>query len=93
MAHGKFFKHDLSLHHHYPFMTNRLLKLSILFIVLLSACSEKAYQGDAVLNYPDMQVILNDYLKPYEKAPNTFLEVQWEGKTRDTTFRSANKMP
>lgn len=93
MAHGKFFKHDLSLHQHYPFMTNRLLKLSILFIVLLSACSEKAYQGDAVLNYPDMQVILNDYLKPYEKAPNTFLEVQWEGKTRDTTFRSANKMP
>lgn len=74
-------------------MTIRLLLSSILFAFLLSACSEKEYQGDAVLNYPDMKLILSDYLKPYEKAPNTFREVQWEGKNRDTAFRSAADMP
>lgn len=90
---GKFFSHGLSSQHHNLRMILRLLLPALLFSLLLSACSEKEYQGDAVLNYPDMQVILNDYLKPYEKAPNTFREVQWEGKTRDTAFRSAADMP
>jgi hypothetical protein len=65
--------------------------LPILFLVfcLVSCQSKQEYQGDSMVNYPDMGVLLEQNLKPYEKEPYSYRKVVIEGKQRDTTFLKA----
>ncbi|MGI9192157.1 MAG: hypothetical protein ACR2IL_08530 [Chitinophagaceae bacterium] len=70
-------------------------RLAILacFLIGFSACSNKSYDGDSYLNYPDTEMLLEQYLNGYKKLPNTFRIVRQSGEKRDTQYLKANEMP
>lgn len=71
-------------------MTKRSFLLLLPFgLLLLTGCGKKEYHGDAVTNYPDMSVILTEYLTPYEKSPYTFRKVSVDGDQKDTVYLQA----
>jgi len=70
--------------------------LSLLLLILLlemSSCKSKiTYNGDSMINYPDMGMILQDNLEPYEKAPYTYRLVTVENNKKDTSYLHANEV-
>ncbi len=74
-------------------MRNAIL-LSVFFICTLyiSCTGKKQYQGDSMANYPDLTLIMKEYLAKYEQGNNTFLKVQTEKQRRDSSFLTAAQM-
>lgn len=73
-------------------------KKNTLLLILIScaltlnwmACSSKTeYNGAAMINYPDMKVLLDQFLGPYKKEPYSFRKVVREGDKADTVFLKA----
>lgn len=74
-------------------MRRSILISSAVIVCLLIACSDKdKYGGDSMINYPDLNLIMKDYLQQYQKSPYTFLRVETRKKKRDSTFLSAEKV-
>ena len=65
----------------------------MLFWMSLNACSSTTYDGDSYLNYPDTEMLLEQYLNNYKKIPNTFRVVRQNGEKHDTQYLKANEMP
>ena len=65
---------------------------AIVFVFLISCGNKTTYEGDSMMNYPDMTLIMKDYLLPYEKSPNTFLKVVMEKDKKDSTYLKAEQM-
>ncbi len=63
--------------------------LFITFIQLVSCNRNTEYQGDSMVNYPDLNLIMHDYVEPYEKEPYTYRLVTIENDKRDTSFLHA----
>ena len=59
----------------------------------MNACSNTQYDGDSYLNYPDTDMLLEQYLNNYKKIPNTFRVVRQDGVKHDTQYLKANEMP
>ncbi len=66
--------------------------LLIIFIQLFSCKSKTAYLGDSMINYPDLNLIVHDYIEPYQKEPYTFRLVTIENDKRDTAFLHAKEV-
>lgn len=68
---------------------NRLKKswiaLGMLMMVVVS-CKKKTYSGEGYLNYPSMNKIIQDNLKPMEKQLITFRLITLTGTRRDTQY-------
>jgi hypothetical protein len=45
-----------------------------------------------MINYPDMNMILHDYLEPFQKEPYTFRKITIENDKRDTTYLKAKEI-
>jgi len=64
--------------------------LWILFSLCMSACGPaKVYDGDSMVNYPDVAMIFDDNLAPYQKAPYTFKLITIEHGQKDSSFLKA----
>ena len=56
----------------------------------MSACGpDKVYDFDSLVNYPDVAMIFNDNLAPYQKAPYTFKLMTIEHGRKDSSFLKA----
>jgi hypothetical protein len=67
--------------------------LFILVSVLLFACgNKKVYNGDSMMNYPDMVLILKENLQPYQKDPFTFKLITIENGKKDSAFLKAKEV-
>ncbi|HQW47792.1 MAG: hypothetical protein IPH46_11715 [Bacteroidetes bacterium] len=68
--------------------------LAFIFIssTFIACNNSNKYQGDSILNYPDMQLIIKDYLLEYEKLPNTFLKLHIENGKKDSTYVNATQI-
>ncbi len=65
--------------------------LFFLFSTLLISCVNSGdYQGDSMMNYPDMNLIVKDYLSEYEKSPHTFLKLDIRNGKKDSSYVKAN---
>ena len=70
----------------------RYMAIMVLWVGM-NACSTTNYDGDSYLNYPDTDMLLEQYLNSYKKLPNTFRVIRQEGEKRDTQYLKANEMP
>ncbi len=63
----------------------------LLFVTLFFfACGNKTvYDGDSMMNYPDMELILHENLEPYQKEPYTFKLMTIENGKKDSVFLKA----
>lgn len=72
------------------------MKISFCFtllLLLLAACKQAPRpDGDSMINYPDMEMILHENLEPYQHEPYTFkLTTVIDGK-KDTSFLKASQV-
>jgi len=71
------------------------IKNAILFVffILSIACNkEEKYDGDSMINYPDMELILKENLEPYQKTPYTFKLMTIENGKKDSVFLKASEV-
>jgi hypothetical protein len=65
--------------------------LALACCLVFNHCKPTAeYDGDSVLNYPDVNMILDENLKPYQKEPYTFKIIHIEGERKDSVFQKAS---
>lgn len=70
--------------------TNLLLTVFILLVLNWIACTSKTeYNGASMINYPDMKVLLDQFMGPYKKEPYSFRQVVRDGDKQDTLFVKA----
>jgi hypothetical protein len=65
----------------------------VLVALISNACNSSNYEGDSYLNYPDTQLLLEQYLYSYKKMPNTFRVITLNTEKPDTQYLKANQMP
>lgn len=59
---------------------------------LYSCTSNTKYAGNDMINYPDINLLLDQTLRPFEKEPNSFRKVIRTQTTNDTTYHKANEI-
>lgn len=64
----------------------------LLWMFIANACGNTVRDGDSYLNYPDTQLLLEQYLNAYKKIPNTFRMITLENEKADTQYLKANEM-
>jgi len=70
-----------------------LLISGVSILSIMVACTGKnKYQGDSMVNYPDLTLIQKEYLSPYEKSPNTFLKVEFKNNQKDSSYLKAEQV-
>lgn len=61
-------------------------------VFMMVSCQDKEYNGDSIVNYPDMNVLLKENLDPYQQEPYSFqLNTIKDGK-KDSVFMKANQV-
>ena len=74
---------------------NHSIKNISLFLccILFIACNKEGkYDGDSMINYPDMELILKENLESYQKAPYTFKLITLENGKKDSSFLKASEV-
>jgi hypothetical protein len=66
--------------------------LGLLFFFTCSSCNMKKLSGEGYKNYPDMRVIVRDYLQPFKTFPKSFTLVTTTGTSKDTQLIPAAKV-
>ena len=59
---------------------------------ILSCNKEEKYDGDSMINYPDLEMIFKENLEPYQKAPYTFKLITIENGKKDSSFLKADEV-
>ncbi|MBL7766136.1 MAG: hypothetical protein JNJ58_08595 [Chitinophagaceae bacterium] len=67
----------------------QLLLIVFLGMLLHSCKGRKNYDGDSVVNYPDMKMVFEENLKSYEQDPYTYKLIQSDGSEKDTSYLKA----
>jgi hypothetical protein len=69
----------------------KLTTLLFLLATIAISCTDSGkYQGDSMMNYPDLNLVVKDYLLEYEKLPNTFLKLEIEKGKKDSSYVKAS---
>lgn len=68
-----------------------LWPIVLLTLALLSCGKKTVYNGDSMNNYPDIQLILNDYLD--EDEPFVYTKIHMIDDKKDTSFVKGPSMP
>ncbi len=66
------------------------ITLFLLLTLFVSACgTKKVYDGDSLMNYPDVAMIFKENVEPYQTAPYTFKLMTIENGKKDSGFLKA----
>ncbi|HNB81082.1 MAG TPA: hypothetical protein PLP14_03225 [Chitinophagaceae bacterium] len=60
--------------------------------LLITSCREKKFDGDSITNYPDINMIFREYLKPYQKSPYTFQYIENKNGKIDSSWKKAEEV-
>lgn len=67
--------------------------LFVLIVLMVISCgNKKNYDGNSMINYPDMEFIMNDYLTPFEASNQVYQELVIHDKQKDSSQKTTNQI-
>lgn len=71
----------------------KLVCLGFVFCISILSCgNKKKYNGDSIMNYPDMELLFKQNLEPFQKPPYTFKLISNIDGKKDSSFLKANEV-
>ncbi|MEZ5046130.1 MAG: hypothetical protein R2831_03980 [Chitinophagaceae bacterium] len=64
----------------------------VLFLIFLSCKQSKTYEGESYINYPDFNMLYNDYIAPYEKSAVKILRITTENGHSDSLLQRSEEV-